>query len=192
MLRDRVRQALADHQPNELELGDLRASGVLFLLHEHRGEDHLVFQQRTHTVRHHKGEISLPGGARDPEDIDLRATALRETHEEIGVAADLIEIYGQLDDTETRTGYLIRPYVGAAPSGVAIEFTEAVREVTELIHVPVAHLLSEDSHGWKAIDRDGQQATVPAYTWEDHLIWGATARMLGQLLELLGTRGWGK
>ena len=192
MLRDRVRQALADHQPNELELGDLRASGVLFLLHEHRGEDHLVFQQRTQTVRHHKGEISLPGGARDPEDVDLLATALRETHEEIGVAADLIEIYGQLDDTETRTGYLIRPYVGAAPAGVAIEFTEAVREVTELIHVPVAHLLSEDFHGWKPIERDGQQTTVPAYVWNDHLIWGATARMLGQFLELLGTTGWGR
>ena len=192
MLRDRVRQALADHEPNELEVGNLRASGVLFLLHEHQGEDHLVFQQRTHTVRHHKGEISLPGGARDPEDIDLQATALRETHEEIGVAADLIEIYGQLDDTETRTGYLIRPYVGAAPNGVAIEFTEAVREVTELIHVPVSHLLSEESHGWKAIDRDGQQATVPGYTWEDHVIWGATARMLGQFLQLLGTNGWAR
>ena len=192
MLRDRVRQALADHEPREMELGSLRPSGVLFLLHEHRGEDHLVFQQRTDTVRHHKGQVSLPGGARDPQDLDLRATALRETHEEIGIATDLIEIYGQLDDTETVSGFLVRPYVGVAPSGVTLEFTEAEREVRELFHVPLTHLLSEQSHGWTAVDRGGQQQTVPAYTWEDRLIWGATARMLGQFLELLGATGWGR
>jgi hypothetical protein len=67
-----------------------------------------------------------------------------------------------------------------------------LHEVTELIHVPVAHLLSEDSNGWKLVERDGHEITVPAYVWEDHLIWGATARMLGQFLALLGTNGWGR
>ena len=192
MLRDRVRQTLAAYQPNEIELGSLYPSAVLFLLHERRGEDHIVFQQRTQTVQHHKGEVSLPGGAHDPEDVDLLATALRETHEEIGVPAGLIEIYGRLDDTATRTGYRVRPYVGVAPSGLALDFTEAELEVRELFHVPLAHLLSEDSHGWKAVDRDGELQTVPAYAWEEHLIWGATARMLGQFLELLGGAGWGR
>jgi 8-oxo-dGTP pyrophosphatase MutT (NUDIX family) len=192
MLRDHVRQALSGYQPNKIELGQLYPSGVLFLLHERRGEDHIVFQQRTQTVQHHKGEVSLPGGARDPEDVDLLATALRETQEEIGVPAGLIEIYGQLDDTVTRTGYLVRPYVGVTPSGLAIEFTAAEQEVSELFHVPLAHLLSEESHGWKAVDRDGELQTVPAYTWEENRIWGATARMLGQFLELLGAKAWGR
>jgi 8-oxo-dGTP pyrophosphatase MutT (NUDIX family) len=186
MVRDRVRRALAEFQAHELSLEDRRPAGVLLLLHHIGGEDHIVFQQRTQGVRHHKGEISFPGGARDPEDETLLHTALRETHEEIGVPADLVEVYGQLDDTETFvSNYLIRPYVGAAPADVELTFVEAEREVRELLHVPVAHLLSEEARIWKIAERDGVTETSPAYGFEDRVIWGATARMLGQFLELL-------
>jgi 8-oxo-dGTP pyrophosphatase MutT (NUDIX family) len=187
MVRDRARRALAEYRPLELDPNSRRMAGVLLLLHHLDGEDHLVFQQRTERVRHHKGEISFPGGARDPEDRDLLATALRETHEEIGVGPELVEVYGQLDDTETRgSGYLIRPFVGAAATGIELTFTEAEREVRELLHVPVSHLLSEESHTWKVVDADGSPTPTAAYSWEDHVIWGATARVLGQFLALLG------
>ena len=186
MVRDRARRVLAQHQPRELSLEDRRPAGVLLLLHHVGGADHIVFQQRTQGVRHHKGEISFPGGARDPEDTTLLDTALRETHEEIGVSPDLVEVYGQLDDTETYvSNYLIRPYVGAAPPEMELTFVEAEREVRELLHVPVEHLLSEEARIWKVAERDGVTETSPAYGFEDRVIWGATARMLGQFLELL-------
>jgi 8-oxo-dGTP pyrophosphatase MutT (NUDIX family) len=186
MVRDRARRALATYRPRELSIEDRRPAGVLLLLHEVEGTDYLVFQQRTHGVRHHKGEISFPGGARDPEDVTLLDTALRETHEEIGVPRDLVEVYGQLDDTATfGSNYLIRPFVGAAPTGTELTFIEAAREVRELLHVPVEHLLSKESHIWKVAERAGVTETSPAYAYEDHVIWGATARMLGQFLELL-------
>lgn len=186
MVRDLARQVLADYQPRELSIEDRRPAGVLVLLHHIEGADHIVFQQRTHGVRHHKGEISFPGGARDPEDATLLDTALRETHEEIGVHPDLVEVYGQLDDTATfGSNYLIRPFVGAAPAATALTFVEAEREVRELLHVPVEHLLSEEARTWKVAERDGVAETSPAYAFEDNVIWGATARMLGQFLELL-------
>lgn len=186
MVRDRARRVLAQHQPRELSLDDRRPAGVLLLLHHIEGADHIVFQQRTHGVRHHKGEISFPGGARDPEDTSLLDTALRETHEEIGVPPDLVEVYGQLDDTETFvSNYLVRPFVGAAPTDTELTFVEAEREVRELLHVPVEHLLSEEARVWKVAERDGTTESSPAYGFEDSVIWGATARMLGQFLGLL-------
>jgi 8-oxo-dGTP pyrophosphatase MutT (NUDIX family) len=186
MVRDRARLALATHQPRELSLEDRRPAGVLLLLHRVEGIDHIVFQQRTQGVRHHKGEISFPGGARDPEDATLLHTALRETHEEIGVPPELVEVFGQLDDTETyASNYLIRPFVGASPIDRELTFIEASREVRELLHVPVEHLLTEEARIWKVAERDGVTETTPAYAYEDHVIWGATARMLGQFLQLL-------
>ncbi len=186
MLRDRARQALASFQPREQPLADRRAAGVLVLLHRLAGEDHVVFQQRTQRVRHHKGEISFPGGGRDPEDVDLLETALRETHEEIGVPREFVEIYGQLDDMETYgSNYLVRPFVGAVPTDADVTFVAAEREVRELLHVPVQHLLSEAARTWKVAERDGVMETTPAYAFEGHVIWGATARMLGQFLELV-------
>lgn len=186
MVRDQLRDALAGFEPRELPLADRRAAGVLVLLHHVDGEDHIVFQHRTERVRHHKGEISFPGGARDPEDVNLLETALRETHEEIGVPGDLVELYGQLDDTETYgSNYLIRPFVGAVAADANVTFVEAEREVRELLHVSVEHLLSEDARTWKVAERDGVMETTPAYAFEEHVIWGATARMLGQFLELI-------
>ncbi len=186
MVRDRVRRVLAQHQPRELSLEDRRPAGVLLLLHHVDGADHIVFQQRTQGVRHHKGEISFPGGARDPEDATLLDTALRETHEEIGVGSDLVEVFGQLDDTETYgSNYLIRPYVGAVPEEITVTFVEAESEVRELLHVPLEHLLSPESRTWKVAERAGVVESTPSYTYEDSEIWGATARMLGQFLALL-------
>ena len=186
MVRDRARQVLANFQPRELPLEDRRAASVLLLIHRMNGEEHIVFQQRTEGVRHHKGEISFPGGASDPEDDSLLDTALRETHEEIGVPAQLVEVYGQLDDTLTfGSNYLIRPFVGAAPTDTELTFVEAAREVRELLHVPVQHLLSEEARTWKVAERDGVAESSPSYTFEDQEIWGATARMLGQFLELI-------
>lgn len=156
------------------------------LLHEVEGVEHLLFQVRTHTVRHHKGEISFPGGRQDREDVDLLETALRETEEEIGVDRGEIELLGQLDDTRTRaSNYLIRPYVGALPRGRDVEFAHAPREVKELLQVPLPHLLSEEAAAWQVVEENGEPVPTRAFMYGEHLIWGATARILSQLVDLV-------
>jgi 8-oxo-dGTP pyrophosphatase MutT (NUDIX family) len=184
-VRERIRSALATRRPVEIPVGDRRAAGVLLLLEGGPGDERIVFQVRTQTVRHHRGEISFPGGRHDPDDLSLLHTALRETHEEVGVPPEAVAILGQLDDTFTRgSNYLIRPFVGLVEEGVHATVT-AQREVSELLRVPVAHLLDPASHIWKVTDWQGQMETTPAYEYGEHVIWGATARMLGQFLGLI-------
>ena len=156
------------------------------LLYEVEGTEHLLFQVRTHTVRHHKGEISFPGGRQDEGDASLLDTALRETEEEIGVPRGEIELLGQLDDTLTQvSNYLIRPYVGALPAGRVYEFEHAPREVKELLQVPLPHLLSDESVAWQVVNQDGEPTPTRAFSYDEHLIWGATARILSQLIDLV-------
>ncbi|MEX2031904.1 MAG: CoA pyrophosphatase, partial [Dehalococcoidia bacterium] len=153
-------------------------------LHGPVGDERVVFQVRTTTVRHHKGEISLPGGRRDDTDASFLHTALRETHEEVGIPPDVIRILGALDDVETfGSRNLIRPYVGLVAEGVEPSIT-ARREVQQLLHVPLAHLLSPEARVWKVADRDGHLESTPAFDYEGHVIWGATARVVTQFLDL--------
>ena len=185
---DRTRRALAAHAARALPIAGRRESAVLLLLYPHAGDDCVVFQVRTELVAHHRGEISLPGGSRDPGDPSLVHTALRETDEEIGVAPDAVEVLGRLDDTVTRaSNYRITPFVGAVVADAgAVATARATREVTELLYVPVEHLLAPDSRAWKVVDGDGVPVPTPAFRFEEHLIWGATARIVTQFVELLG------
>lgn len=184
-MRERLSAVFAALEPVEQELGPRTASAVMVLVHGAESDERLVFQVRTHVVRHHKGEISFPGGRRDLDDSSLLHTALRETHEEVGVPPEAIRVLGALDDVETLgSNHLIRPYVGLLDHGVPVEVT-ATGEVHELLHVPLAHLLRPESRVWKVVDREGAPTPTEAYEYEGHVIWGATARILAQLLDLL-------
>jgi 8-oxo-dGTP pyrophosphatase MutT (NUDIX family) len=187
-VRERVRAALAAYRPGELPLGGRRASAVMLLLYDHDGVECVPFQVRTHNVRHHRGEISLPGGAADASDASLLHTALRETHEEIGIAAEQVEVLGRLDDVETRgSGYRITPFVGAVLlGGEARAFARAQREVREVLYVPLGHLLSPDARAWKVVDEDGVPTPTEAFRYGEHVIWGATARILTRFVALAG------
>lgn len=181
-LRERVRRAFDGSSALESPLAGRRPSAVVLLLHESGGVEHVLFQVRTHLVAHHKGEISLPGGARDPGDTSLLHTALRETHEEIGIPPEAIEVLGALDDDEAFvSNYRITPFVGAVLPGVEPAAT-APREVHALLTVPLFHLLSEQARAWKVVDQQGRMAATPAYRHGEHLIWGATARIVTSFL----------
>ncbi len=184
-MRERVRLAVAGYTPQEMPLDAQREAAVLLLLHELDGVEHLLFQVRSSTVRHHTGQISLPGGARSAGDETLLDTALREVEEEIGVPRDHIEIFGRMNDSYARSSnFRIRPYVGAIERG-ARRFALDPREVAQLIEVPLAHLLSTDSHGWHASEDDGNLEAAPAYVFGEHVIWGATWRILRQFIEVV-------
>lgn len=184
-MRDRVRDAVRAYSAQPIDLEGRRDAAVLLLLHEVDGEEHILLQVRTSTVQHHRGEISFPGGRRNSTDATLLDTALRETHEEIGVPPSIVEVFGMLDDTETRvSNYRVRPFVGAIAPGFDA-FLHAEREVSALLQVPLTYLIDPVSHVWKAVEQGGATIAMPAYQFGEHVIWGATARVLAQLLGLL-------
>ncbi|TAK76991.1 MAG: CoA pyrophosphatase [Dehalococcoidia bacterium] len=184
-MRDRVREIIRAYTAQPMALDGRRDAAVLVLLHAVGGEEHVLLQVRTSTVEHHRGEISFPGGRRDPRDVTLLDTALRETHEEIGVPPSMVEVFGALDDTDTRaSNYRVRPYVGAVAKGFDA-FHHAEREVSDLLRVPLTHLLDPANHVWKAVEQEGVVTASPAYQFGEHVIWGATARVLVQFLGLI-------
>ncbi len=144
------------------------------------GEPHAVFTRRRADLRRHAGEISFPGGRRDPEDADLRETALREAEEEIGLPRDQVRLLGELPTVSTFvTGYLIHPHVGEIPSGLAWRVSE--REVDAVLEFSLRAL--RESRTRTRMQRRGISFETDAYIVDEHLIWGATARIVEHLLE---------
>jgi 8-oxo-dGTP pyrophosphatase MutT (NUDIX family) len=162
----------------------LQPAGVLapiFFLHD---EPHLLFTQRTLTVRDHRGQISFPGGVKSPRDPDLLATALRETREEIGLEPEEVSVLGGLTPVATVTGYWINAFVGRIP--YPYEFRLNAREVKKLILLPLEGFCTPKR--WSSGDYTYNEKTVPVCYWKYRgtVIWGATARLLLDLLHRLG------
>jgi len=152
-----------------------------------RGEDiALGYTQRPDEMPTHAGQISFPGGRRDPDDADLVATALREIEEELGVAADHVEVLGKIDDVPTPVGFIITPVVGwldAPPEMVPCE-----REVLEYFEVALAEL-ADPANFTDQGEREiaGITYPIPEFRVQERLIWGATARITQRLLEIVAS-----
>jgi 8-oxo-dGTP pyrophosphatase MutT (NUDIX family) len=158
-------------------------AAVLIPLYKKEGNCHILFTKRTQQVKHHKGQISFPGGAFDEEDRDFRRTALREAWEEIGLNENDTRIIGALDDIVTVTQFIVTPFVGLIPYPYPFQLSKI--EIEELIEVPLASLLDRHCFSEREIDDAGQKRLVYNYQYGKHAIWGATALILKQLLELL-------
>jgi len=142
----------------------------------------LVFTERREDMRRHAGEISFPGGRPEPGE-DLRTAALREAEEEIGLDRADVEVLGALPPVSTVvTGYMIRPFVGLIPSG--LEFRPNPAEVAAVLLLHLDEL--EAGLGMRRLARRGMPLKTATYEVGEHLVWGATARILGLLLERLG------
>jgi len=186
-MRDLIRAAIEGYAPQPLDADPAIAhAAVLLLLYEHEDEPHVVFQKRTEHVRDHKGQISFPGGAADPEDTDLLFTALRETHEEIGVAPEHVSVFGQLDPMVTISNFRITPYVGWL-AHYPYDWRFSDEEVAYLLEVPLRHLLDPASHIPDRRSINGKTYVFPSFEWKGDLIWGATARMLSNFLDICAT-----
>jgi 8-oxo-dGTP pyrophosphatase MutT (NUDIX family) len=143
---------------------------------------HVVLTRRRADLRSHAGEIAFPGGRRDPEDADLRATALREAEEEIGLPREGVQPLGELPAISTfATGYRIHPFVGLIPAGQRWRLSP--REVDAVLELPL-HAV-RDSRTRTRLQRRGISFETDAYVLDGHLIWGATFRILANLLERL-------
>ncbi|MFQ5880201.1 MAG: NUDIX hydrolase [Dehalococcoidia bacterium] len=184
-LIQRCRRVLAAYKPRRIQDERMAPAAVLILLYEKEGEPYVLLTERTQEVEHHKGETSFPGGASDSDDPDLMTTALREIFEEIGVRPEDVEVIGQLDDLITISNFNVTPYVGVLTAQSPYPFVVHEREVAAVVEVPLRHLLDDRSMELELRQWRGQPVLVPAYTYDRHRIWGATARILQQLLGLL-------
>jgi 8-oxo-dGTP pyrophosphatase MutT (NUDIX family) len=140
---------------------------------------HGVFTRRRDDMRRHPGEVSFPGGRREDDDPQLVDTALREAHEEIGLPADAVTIVGALEPTPTMvTGYRVYPFVGVIEPGHV--WDPAAAEVAEVLELSLNDL--RDGFAIRPISRRGTTFQTETYVVGDNLIWGATARILQNLL----------
>jgi len=157
-------------------------AAVLIPMHGWPHNPGLVFTERRHDLRRHAGEVSFPGGRRDPGE-ELVETALREAEEEIGLAADAVEIAGALPPVGTFvTSYKVHPFVGAIEEGLRFEPNPA--EVESVLVASLDDLVA--AYGQRRLVRRGVPVKTDTYELGDALIWGATARILRLLLERLG------
>ena len=139
---------------------------------------HAVFTKRRHDLRRHAGEISFPGGRRDPGET-LIETALREAHEEVGLPSEAVEVVGALTPVGTFvTNYRIYPFVGLIEPGFAWVLHEA--EVAEVLEFRIEDLAA--GHSMKRLVRRGIAFKTDVYEVDGHMVWGATARILADLL----------
>jgi 8-oxo-dGTP pyrophosphatase MutT (NUDIX family) len=154
-----------------------KEAAVLVPVFEHDGL-HAVFTRRRHDLRRHAGEISFPGGRRDAGE-ELIDTALREAHEEVGLPPDAVRVVGALPPTPTFvTNYAIYPFVGVIDAGFAWVLQRS--EVDEVLELPLSLLRA--GYGERRLVRKGIPFRTPTYEAGDHVIWGATARILQELL----------
>lgn len=163
--------------------GRLREAAVLVPLFEKRGALHVLMTRRREDLRLHPGQISFPGGRIDEEDPDARHAALRETHEEVGIAPADVEVIGRLSETlVVMTGFRLTPWVGVVP--YPYPWRAAPGEVAEIVEVATADLRRPGVHRTEIREAFGMTHQVHYFTIGDRTIWGASARILSELLSL--------
>jgi 8-oxo-dGTP pyrophosphatase MutT (NUDIX family) len=178
-----VKRALANRRSERVPESGLIPASVLVLLYPKDGDYCVLLNKRSEEVEHHKGEISFPGGARDPEDADSLDTALRETQEEMGILRDDVTILGEMDEVATRSLFRVNVFAGAIEH--SYRFQPSVDEIAEVVEFPVKALRDPASRRWETRWQDGAAVTTYSYAFGNHLVFGATARILQQFLELL-------
>ena len=182
---DQIRNILSTRQRKVIEHPPFSHAAVLVPLFQ-KGEDcHLLFTKRSEEVKYHKGEISFPGGVVDEGDSELEETALREAFEEIGLKENDVQIIGLLDDIVTTTEFIVTPIVGLFPYPYPLKISEV--EIAELIEVPLSFLLDEKCFSEREIILGSRKGVDYAYQFGRHIIWGATARILKQFLDLISS-----
>lgn len=147
---------------------------------------------RTDHLHDHPGQVSFPGGRAEPEDADAVATALREAHEEIGVASSFVDVIGQLPTYTTGTGFIVTPVVGVLRDGYGLNPDPF--EVAEVFEVPLSFLMNPANHRWHSVETAAGRREFLSMPWtgidgsgqsRQYFVWGATAAMLRNLYRFL-------
>lgn len=169
------------HQPVAADDAE-RWAAVIAPVLTRAGEPHILFTKRADHLGDHPGQMAFPGGGREPSDPDLEATAKREADEEIGLHPEEVDVVGRIDDITTVTGYAVRPFVARVPDR---EYDPDEQEVAEIVALSVADLT--DRENYESERREHPQhgdRRLHFFHVDGYTVWGATGRMLVQLLEL--------
>ena len=180
---DLISKSVSETSPKVIECADLTLAGVMVLLFQREEEYTVILNRRTRTVGHHKGEISFPGGRMEAGDEGLLDTALRETFEEMGISREKIQVLGRIDDMQTKTGYMIRPFVGVID--YPYNYRLSNEEVEEVLEMPVAGLFSPEYQRDEIRITGKKQDKAPVYVYEGNVVFGATARILHNLADII-------
>lgn len=200
MVKTWLEKALVEHNPaargarsdydlngdarGEVDMDDpLRAAAVLIPIIEHHNGATVLLTKRTDHLAKHAGQISFPGGSVDAGDASHVAAALRETHEEIGLDETFIHVHGSLDTYRTGTGFEISPFVATVQPGFQLNIAED--EVAEVFEVPLAFFMDRSNHQRQSAVWRGRRRHYYAMPYNDYFIWGATAAMLVNLIDIL-------
>jgi 8-oxo-dGTP pyrophosphatase MutT (NUDIX family) len=182
-MEEKIKEILACRDKACINDPALTRAAVLIPLFKKNEEYHVLLTRRTHKVSHHKDQISFPGGRQDKGE-DLLSTALREAKEEMGIAEKDVHLLGELDDICTvASDFCVSPFVGLIPYPYPFKMNR--QEIEEVLEVPLAVFLDEDKFREEFRERNGEPLRVYFFQHEAHTIWGATARILKQLIDLL-------
>jgi len=180
---DNVIQRIQNYSPRAVALPqDAREAAVLMPL-TRSAHPELVLTLRARNLSTHGGEVAFPGGRRDPEDRNLIYTALREAHEEVGLAPSLVEVVGPLSQVVSRHGVKVTPYVGFVPA--ELEYRANADEIDSIFSVPLEFFASDPREITHRIDYLGRTWYVPSYHFAGYKIWGLTAVMVVELVNLV-------
>jgi 8-oxo-dGTP pyrophosphatase MutT (NUDIX family) len=178
-----LKEVLSQRQKRRITDANLTNSAVLVPIYYKEGQYYILFTKRTEQLKKHKGQVSFPGGAQGEGDRTLLDTALRECAEEIGLAPERVKVLGELDDTLTETSnYVISPFVALIPYPYSFRLDGS--EVEEIIEAPISVLLDKDRIHQKSAVLGGKAIDFYVYKYEGRVIWGATAKILKQFLEV--------
>jgi len=147
------------------------------------GDLSVLLTQRSAELKLHAGQISFPGGRMEGHDADIAVTALRETHEEVGIASEHVAVIGYLDPMPTVTGYAVTATIGIVRSGTSVEIDH--NEVEYAFEVPLSFLVAPENA--KLVEREvyGRSIRMVEYHYESQRIWGATAMLIQQFVKII-------
>ncbi|MBR9882283.1 MAG: CoA pyrophosphatase [Oceanospirillales bacterium] len=177
---EQLTERLAHHRPWRLRTRG-REAGVLVALTD-RAEPEVVLTLRSKQLSTHQGQIAFPGGKRDPNDADLLATALREAQEEVGLDAEQVRVIGSLGQLVSKHQLQVTPWVGIIPAH--LELTPNPYEVDSIFRIPLSFFLQQNVLRVDEVAFRGKTHYVPAWEYEGEVIWGLTAYILVELLNI--------
>ena len=182
LLNDLASQLHPLHEPQPSPMGYKHQAAVLILLSDDAAPS-ILFTRRAQHLRRHPGEVCFPGGMWEPQDGNLLATALRETHEEIGLPASEIRLLGRMNQTFTRAATAVTPFVGVYSARYPLNACAV--ELESIFSVPLKDFLQGIQVREDCFEREGKLYRVPVYHYESYEIWGFTAAITARLLKLI-------
>lgn len=182
MVAEKIISVLQSRTPERIPGNGHKAAAVLIPIQERDDGDYLVLTKRGDDLPTHKGQIAFPGGRVHPEDSDIFHTALRESHEEIGISPEHVRVLGRMDEFTAGYGIVVTPVIGVIPA--RYRFQLDIAETAAVASVPIRSLMEPKNYVKDAHMSPGGHASYHFYVNNGWDVWGVTARILVQFLQL--------